>query len=259
MAVALSAVEVEYGPREPGDGVLYELRHHRPRGAVVRGVIERCDPAFEDEPAALARFEIIGISVIRPGKLRDPRLAAPDEAPAVVHRRGVDMVILAVDAAERKVVLDGVLDLRVQDERPPGKVAVHRDLEDVVQVSARIEPPEVPEVVGGLVEEIKPVLALDPSDANLDVEVLSVDVRPVAVLGVVQKVGAVRVLGGDHAPVARVAVNAGDLVARELEYFEFLVRARKRERACSFGQKEDERAKGDQSECSNHGDLLSRE
>ena len=100
---------------------------------------------------------------------------------------------------------------------PAGEIAIHHHLEDVVvQVGAR----EVPVVVVGLVEEVEAVETLDPADFDLDVHVLGVVVHAVAVLGVHELVHADGVAVGDHGPVVGVAVDARDLVGRELEDLE---------------------------------------
>jgi hypothetical protein len=74
----------------------------------------------------------------------------------------------------------------------------------------------VPVVVVRLVEEVEAVEALDPADADADVEVGRVG-GGVALLVVDELVGADDVGVGDDGPVGGVAVDAGYPVGGELE------------------------------------------
>ena len=103
------------------------------------------------------------------------------------------------------------------DQRPARHVPIHHHLEDVV---VQIEAGEIPVVVVGFVEEVETVLTFDPPDLDLDVHVLQVVVHAVALLGVHELVHTDGVAVGHDGPIAGVAVDARDLVGRELKNLE---------------------------------------
>ena len=113
------------------------------------------------------------------------------------------------------------------DERTAGQIAVDDHFEDVVVQAGS---GEVPVVVESFVEEIQPVEPFHPADPDLHVEVLRVVIHPVALLGVHELVHADGVALGHHRPIVRLAVDARNLIRRELKDLERHVLALERER-----------------------------
>ena len=99
---------------------------------------------------------------------------------------------------------------------------------------------EVPIIVVCLIEEVETIQPLDPAHLHVNVERLRIG-RGVLTCVIVQLVRADCVALRHHVPVGCVAVHAGDLVGRELEDFEDLVRLILCKRAALRPQREQRR------------------
>lgn len=152
-------------------------------------------------------------------EILDPGLAAPDHGPVLVQRRREDVIVLGVDSVEKCVGFPGCFEvgMHVFNQRAAGKIAIDDHLEDVVM---QVGPGEIPIVIPGLVEEVELVQSLDPTHLDLDIEIAAIVIRASSADSIGELVHADGIGVGNHCPVVGFAIDAGDLIGRELEDFE---------------------------------------
>ena len=146
-----------------------------------------------------------------------------------LRRRREDVIIQRVHAVqlEERIVADQFrIRMQRSDQRPAREIAVDYQLKDVVMAAVVVE---IPEIIVGLIQEVQAIETLHPADFDLYVEVFLVVVEAAPFDGLLELIHADRIGVGNHGPIRRVAVDARDLVRRELENLEFNAGARERE------------------------------
>ena len=173
------------------------------------------------------------VSIVRIREIANPWLSSPNENPGIVNRGRVDVVVLGVVTREASVVLnrhrarlisvaigDQVL---VENEGSARKISIDDDFEDVVPVSTRIESLEIPEVVVGFIAEVQSIDPIHPSHCDLNIQIVPVNVGPMTVFRITEKIGSVYIALGNHFPVRSITINTRNGISRKLEDFELFV------------------------------------
>src|SRR5262249_20578823 len=166
-------------------------------------------------------FEVVVVCCVCPGHVLDPWLAAPHHRPVFAFAGSENVVVLSMHSVKAEVCfLLAHLRIRMHlfDKWPARKISVHDQLKDVI---VEISFVEIPEIVVRLVKKIESVESLDPAHTNAHVFIVPIDLRSAASDCVLQLIHADNVFLGNHLPVIRFAIDAGNRIGRKLKDLEF--------------------------------------